>query len=66
MIKYENECVDCPQGCANCGRKRVLRTYCDMCGEEIDGTIYEDGVIYDELCESCLLRLCKKKVARNE
>ncbi len=26
MIKYENECADCPQGCANCWRKRPDRT----------------------------------------
>lgn len=61
MIKTVNECVGCPQGCANCGRKRVNRTYCDKCGEEIDGDIYEHGLIYEDLCESCLLELCRKR-----
>lgn len=65
MTKIVNECVGCPQGCVNCGRKRVVRTYCDMCDEEIIGKIYEAG-IYDELCESCLLTICRKKVMRGD
>ena len=36
MIRYENECVGCPMGCINCGRKHVPHIYCDKCGEEID------------------------------
>lgn len=65
MVKTVNECVGCPQGCAHCGKKRVLRAFCDMCGEEIVGEVYEASV-YDELCESCLLTLCRKRVALDE
>lgn len=63
MTKTVNECVECPQGCAHCGRKRVERVFCDRCGEEIAGDVYEAGV-YDELCESCLLAISRKKVVR--
>ena len=53
MITYTNECVDCPQGCVHCGRKRVRTVICDCCREEID-------VEYD-LCRDCLLELCAKE-----
>ena len=63
MITYTNECVDCPQGCVNCGRKRMRTVICDCCKEEIDvecGGLYTLPD-YDDLCESCLLHLCRKK-----
>ena len=54
MIKFEDLCVGCPQGCIHCGRKRVPVYYCDKCGEEIcDDTVYTDEN-YDHLCEYCL------------
>lgn len=65
MTKTVNECVGCPQGCVDCGRKHISRSFCDMCGEEIAGDIYEHS-IYDELCESCLLTISRKKVVRGE
>lgn len=34
--------------------------YCDKCGDEIDGTVYEDDE-YETLCKSCLLLLHKKR-----
>lgn len=57
MVKYENLCVGCPQGCISCGRKHVPVIYCDECGAEI-----EEGDIYDEyhLCEDCKRELNDK------
>ena len=47
-IKYEDCCVGCPQGCINCGRKRVEVHKCDSCGN------YAQYQIDDEdLCEDC-------------
>lgn len=58
-IKIENHCVGCDIPCINCGLKRVEVYYCDECGEEIEGDIYEaEG---DELCEECLLARYRKE-----
>ena len=50
----ENDCVGCPQGCANCGRDRDYRVYyCDCCEEHAS----EDNPLYvyenKELCWEC-------------
>lgn len=54
MIRYENDCVGCPQGCINCGRKHTPHFYCDKCGEE-----FEPEALYDYdgemVCANCLL-----------
>lgn len=34
--------------------------YCDLCGDEIEGDVYTLWP-YENLCESCLLGLCKKE-----
>ena len=52
MVIYEDECVGCPQGCINCGRKRVPRYYCDRCGEEIYDDDVDTHASY-HLCEKC-------------
>lgn len=54
MIIYEDDCVGCPQGCIDCGRKRVPHLYCDKCDEEFDDeTLYDvDGIM---LCANCIL-----------
>ena len=51
MIKYENECVGCPQGCIHCGRDKTQHLYCDRCGEDSEELYVFDG---EELCEDCL------------
>ena len=51
MIKYENECVGCPQGCIHCGRDKTQHLYCDRCGEDSEELFIFDG---EELCEDCL------------
>lgn len=50
----ENDCVGCPQGCANCGRNVDRKMYyCDECG----GYAYYDNPLYlyenEELCWEC-------------
>lgn len=50
MLRYENECVDCPMGCMNCGRKRVPVRYCDRC-QRAEQLYYFDD---EELCLECI------------
>ena len=52
MIKFENECVGCPQGCVHCGRDKTQHLYCDRCGADCEELYVFDG---EELCEECLL-----------
>lgn len=54
MVHYENDCVGCPQGCVNCGRKQSYPVWeCDKCGK----TSYTGEDIYKKLgehyCEEC-------------
>ena len=57
MIRYENDCVDCPQGCVNCGKKKTPYLICDNCEEE-SVELYElDG---EQLCGICVLKRLKK------
>lgn len=63
MIKYENHCCDCavpayPCLGSYCPLRKVEVHYCDKCGEEITGDIYE--VDDEELCEECLKERFKK------
>ena len=57
MVEYENRCCDCavpgyPCIGSSCPNRNVPIYYCDKCGCEIDGDVYEvDG---EELCEDCL------------
>ena len=55
MIKYENECVDCPpeMGCLgnSCPNRKVPHLLCDRCGEDVEELYKVDG---EELCEECL------------
>lgn len=52
--RIEDECVGCPQGCVNCGRKRVEVYFCDKCDTDADE--YEPLYEYNgkELCFDCL------------
>ena len=59
MLRYENECVGCtpdlPCIGASCPNLNVPHYYCDDCGDEIDGEVYED-----DGCEHCCVHcLCK-------
>lgn len=53
MLKYENECVNCPSdiGCISegCPYRKVKHFYCDCCGEDDAKYRIDD---YD-LCEPC-------------
>ena len=57
MITYENECVDCPTYCIDCGRKHVPHYFCDECGDECDPDelyAYETKFKPLMLCRYCL------------
>lgn len=57
MVKYENRCIGCTEiglMCLgeSCRYRHVPVHFCDKCGIELEGDIYEaDG---EELCEDCL------------
>ena len=63
MQRIENHCVGCAKemGCMGsaCPNRNVKVTYCDCCGDEIDGIIYEvDG---EDYCEYCLKDKFRKR-----
>ena len=64
MIQYENHCCDCaapgyPCLGSTCPHRNVAIHYCDSCGEEIEGDLYEvDG---EELCEECLKDMFRRE-----
>ena len=62
MIKYEDHCCDCGIHCRGnaCKNRHVPVHYCDKCGYEVDGVVYEADE-YDDLCEECLKELFKKR-----
>lgn len=49
MIIVENNCVGCPQGCINCGRKHEEAIICDECRDEYAEYQYEGN----DYCEWC-------------
>ena len=63
-MRYSNNMSDHPdiEWCERTGYPswNQPKTYfCDRCGEEIEGEIYEDTG-YDCLCEQCVLELHRK------
>ena len=59
-IVFENQCVGCPQGCIDCGRRRVPVMICDDCGDPESELWYaEDGKMY---CKYCITRHLDKVV----
>lgn len=57
MVKYENDCVGCPQGCIHCGNERVPYLYCDKCEKDAEELYKVDG---EELCIDCLKQMFEK------
>ena len=55
LIVVESDCVDCGLPCIYeaCKYYKVIRYYCDRCGEETDDLYYWDGY---ELCIECILK----------
>ena len=53
MIKEINECVGCPQGCINCGRKSLVIRVCDWCENPIDDYYYD--IENEEVCKECAI-----------
>ena len=64
MQAHIDECCNCatpsyPCRGDSCPNRRVLHTYCDMCGEDIEEDVYDvDG---EDLCEYCLKEKFKKE-----
>ena len=60
MVKYESECVGCPDsmGCIGdyCSYRHVPVLTCDNCHEEVD-ELYEIDFDNDQRCLSCLLEV---------
>lgn len=58
MMQIENDCVGCPQGCIDCGRKRTPHYYCDNPKCRAEETLYhtEDG----DFCADCVLERFEK------
>ena len=58
MILYEMEsdCVGCPQGCINCGRREktphLEDLVCDCCNRSVEKLFKYDGSQY---CAECIL-----------
>lgn len=52
-FRIEDNCVGCPMGCINCGRRHQHVYYCDKCDDYCDG----DNPLYEyegqELCWEC-------------
>ena len=67
MIKYENECVGCPESMScigyNCPNSKVPHLYCDKCKEE-----HEELYVYDDeqLCSHCILNNFKRVSLEDE
>ena len=63
MTRYEDRCCGCavpgyPCLGSSCPNRNVPVPYCDKCGYEIDGDIYDvDG---EELCEDCLKEMFRR------
>ena len=64
MVRHEDMCVECSTSglrClgSSCPNRNVPVYYCDDCGDEIEGDVYEvDG---EELCEDCLKNMFRRK-----
>ena len=50
-VRIENDCVECPQGCIDCGLKRTKHYYCDRCKDEVEKIYHFEG---EELCIDCI------------
>lgn len=60
-VEIENDCVGCPQGCINCGRRYARYAYfaCDRCKNEVEELYYEKDT-GDQLCIDCVMEQYEK------
>ena len=61
MIKIVNECCGCGLPCLGnpCPKRNVSVYFCDKCGKQIDGAVY-NSEIEGDLCEDCMNELVKE------
>lgn len=57
MIRYEDDCVGCPQGCIHCGRDHAAHYYCDKCGRESNWDDMHRDLDGGMICRDCLFEL---------
>lgn len=57
MVRMENDCVGCPQGCvAYCQLRNVPHYYCDVCGGEVDpDELHENTLDGGHICMDCIV-----------
>lgn len=57
-IEYVDDCVGCPQGCINCGRRNsyIELYFCENCGDQTD-KLYIPKDSDAEFCEDCFKEL---------
>jgi hypothetical protein len=59
-FRIEDDCVGCPQGCINCGRKHVHVYYCDRCDAENEPLYEADNG--EEVCWDCYKEQYTEKI----
>lgn len=53
MQIIENRCVNCPDGCRNCGADRTPVTVCDNCGSPDRHFWHHEDDPDEQLCLTC-------------
>lgn len=57
MRQVDNECVGCPMGCINCGRKHIVHYVCDSCdADSIDSETKLYEVNGKQYCWRCAIK----------
>lgn len=58
-FRIEDNCVGCPMGCINCGRRHQHVYYCDHCEDYTDELYEYEG---QELCWECYKSMFNEKL----
>lgn len=59
-FRIEDNCVGCPMGCINCGRRHQHVYYCDRCNTENEPLYEADNG--DEVCWDCYKEQYTEKI----
>lgn len=58
----ECDCVGCPQGCIQCGRKHPYTLYtCDLCGDSSRDDDFLEDYGDKEVCRDCFEALIEEE-----